>query len=164
MENPYTSPQSKVADVGNVERAKSPKVIGIILLILSSIALIGLAMNGLLITSGDSKMQAILAAQGIGLTYYYISTIIGAFTTLWLLYIGFHLVKYHDIGRKHFNYYFMFSLVISPLTALYQWTLLPEGSSISLLLPGMFGMAMGLLFYFIGWRYLNKEATKASLT
>jgi hypothetical protein len=164
MENPYTPPSATVADVGNSKRAKSPKVIGIILLILSVFGIIGLTSNVFLLTSENALMANILEQQGLGRSYYYFSLILGTLTTFWLLYISIQLIKYHDVGRKHFNYYLIFSLISGPLNFAYQMSVMPEGTPFSAMLPGMFGAVIALLFYVLGWYYLNKAETKASLT
>ncbi len=164
MENPYSPPKAEVADVGLVTRAKSPKVIGIIILILSGFGILGMAMNILLIFTGSAAMQEALQAQGLGETYYYVMLGMGILATLWLVYIGIQLVKYRDVGRKHFNYYLIYNLAITPLTTAYQWLVLPADTDISLLLPGLAGALLGLLFILLAWYYLNKASTKASLT
>ncbi len=163
MENPYTPPRATVADVGSPQRAKSPKVIGIILLILSVFGIIGLASNAFLLTSENALMENILEQQGLGRTYYHFSLILGTLTTFWLLYISIQLIKYRDIGRKHFNYYLIFSLISGPLNFAYQMSVKPEGTPFAAMLPGMIGAVIALLFYVLGWYYLNKAATKACL-
>ena len=126
MENPYSPPKAEVADVGLVTRAKSPKVIGIIILILSGFGILAMAMNILLLFTESTAMQEALQAQGLGGTYYYVMLGVGVLATLWLVYIGIQLVKYRDVGRKHFNYYLIYSLVTTPLNTAYQWMVRPD--------------------------------------
>lgn len=163
MENPYTPPSATVADVGSPKRAKSPKVIGIILLILSIFAIIGLVSNVVMLSMNNPILEDALATQGIGSSYFYFSLALGTLTTLWTLYISIQLLKYRDAGRKHFNYYLIFSLISSPLNFAYQISNMPDGTPNAALLPGLFGVLIALLFYILGWYYLNKAETKTCL-
>jgi hypothetical protein len=119
--NPYTTPGS---DVNNNFQARSsiPKVIGIISIILGALGLIfGLFGLATMIFAGD-MMESLNAAGGLpGMSKSYLigSTSISILTSAWAIFIGMKLLKYLDIGRRHFNYYTILTIIVSIGTFFY---------------------------------------------
>jgi len=109
--NPYTAPNSNVNN--NLQpRSAIPKVIGIISLILAGLGLFGAIANLVM----SLFMPAMLEAQmnlGFSKTYLIGSNIVSLITSLWAIFIGIKLVKYEDIGRRHFNYYAAVMVIMS---------------------------------------------------
>ncbi len=109
--NPYASPSADV-DTGLKSRTAIPKVIGIITLILAILGLLG-AIGGL---AASLFMPSMLEAQtnlGFDKNYLLLMNVLGLITSIWAIFIGLKLIKYKDIGRRHFNYYTIFSIVMS---------------------------------------------------
>ena len=128
--NPYTAPGS---DVNNNMQSRSsiPKVIGIISIILGTLGLIfgviGLA--GMLF-SGDA-MDAITQAGAAGIpglskSYMIGSSAISILTSIWAIFIGMKLLKYLDIGRRHFNIYTVVTIILSIATFFYTQSMMSE--------------------------------------
>jgi len=116
-ENPYRTPGSDV-DTGLISRSAIPKVIGIISLIFSILGLIG-AIGGI---AASYLMPQVLEAQvsmGFDKNYLLGMNVLGLFTSLWALFIGIKLIKYKDIGRRHFNYYTIFAVIMSIVNFFY---------------------------------------------
>ncbi len=126
--NPYTPPES---DVNNnlVARSSIPKVIGIISIILGALGLIfglfGLA--SMLFASGALDMISQGGAMmGMNKTYLIGSTSLSILTSIWAIWIGFKLLKYLDIGRRHFNFYTILTIVISIFTFFYTKSMMDK--------------------------------------
>lgn len=117
MNNPYTPPNSNV-DNQLQERSSIPKVIGII-----SIVLAGLGIMGALASIAMSfAMPEIMQAQtkmGFSKNYILGSNLVSLLTSSWAIFIGIKLVKYLDIGRRHFNYYAIFAVCMSVFAFFY---------------------------------------------
>jgi len=116
-QNPYKAPGADV-DTGFVSRSAIPKVIGIISLIFSILGLIG-AIGGI---AASYFMPQVLEAQvsmGFDKNYLLGMNVLGILTSLWALFIGIKLIKYKDIGRRHFNYYTIFTVIISIVNFFY---------------------------------------------
>ena len=109
--NPYTAPNSNVNN--NMQpRSAIPKVIGIISLVLAGLGILGAVANLLM----SIFMPAMLEAQmnlGFSKSYLIGSNIVSLITSLWAIFIGIKLVKYEDIGRRHFNYYAAVMVIMS---------------------------------------------------
>ncbi len=109
--NPYTAPSSNVNN--NLQpRSAIPKVIGIISLILAGLGIFG-ALASLF---ASLFMPAMLEAQvnmGFSKTYLISSNFVSLLTSLWAIFIGIKLIKYQDIGRRHFNYYTVVMVIMS---------------------------------------------------
>lgn len=126
--NPYNPPAS---DVNNNLQARSsiPKVIGIISIILGALGLIfglfGLA--SMMFASGAMDM---ITQQGgmMGMSKSYLlgSTGLSILTSIWAIWIGFKLLKYLDIGRRHFNFYTIFTIIVSIGTFFYTKSMMDE--------------------------------------
>lgn len=126
--NPYTPPES---DVNNnlVARSAIPKVIGIISIILGSLGLIfglfGLA--SMIFASGALDMMSQGGAMmGMSKNYLLGSTVLSTLTSVWAIWIGFKLLKYFDIGRRHFNFYTGLTIVISIFTFFYTKSMMDK--------------------------------------
>ena len=128
--NPYTASGS---DVNNNLQSRSsiPKVIGIISIILGTLGLIfgviGLA--GMLFAS--DAMDALRNAEAAGMpgfskSYLIGSTIISILTSIWAIFIGMKLLKYLDIGRRHFNYYTVLTVILGIATFFYTKSMMSE--------------------------------------
>ena len=126
--NPYTPPES---DVNNnlVARSSIPKVIGIISIILGALGLIfGLfGLTSMLFASGALEMFSQGGAMmGMSKTYLIGSTALSILTSIWAIWIGFKLLKYLDIGRRHFNIYTVFTIVVSIFTFFYTKSMMDK--------------------------------------
>ena len=108
--NPYSTPSANV-DNKILERSSIPKVIGIISLVLATLGILG-ALSGLAVFFNDEllKMQLKL---GFSKNYLMGSHLISLIGSLWAIFIGIKLVKYQDIGRRHFNYYVVYTIILS---------------------------------------------------
>ncbi|MEE9326328.1 MAG: hypothetical protein V3U71_03455 [Cocleimonas sp.] len=120
--NPYTAPESNVNN--NLQtRSSIPKVIGIISIILGALGLItGLfTFAGTFMASGalESLQESGAAIPGLDKNYLMISGVITLVTSIWAIFIGFKLLKYLDLGRRHFNYYTIVTIIISIVTFFY---------------------------------------------
>jgi len=116
-ENPYATPDSDV-NTGFQSRSSIPKVIGIISLIFAILGLLG-SIGGF---AASFFMPQILEAQismGFDKNYLLSMNVIGLITSLWALFIGIKLIKYQDKGRRHFNYYTIFTILMSIVTFFY---------------------------------------------
>lgn len=111
MSNPYTPPTSDV-DNNIHQRSSIPKVIGIISIVIASLGILGaLASIGM-----SFFMPQILEAQmNMGFSKGYIlgSNIVSMITAAWAIFIGIKLLKYKDIGRRHYNYYTVLVVIMS---------------------------------------------------
>lgn len=115
--NPYASPSADV-NTGIKSRSAIPKVIGIITLIFAVLGLIG-AIGGLAATF---FMPSVVEAQvniGFDKNYLLIMNVLGLLTSIWAIFIGLKLIKYKDIGRRHFNYYTFVNIIMSIVTYFY---------------------------------------------
>jgi len=116
-QNPYATPATDV-DTGIVSRSAIPKVVGIISLIFSILGLLG-AIGGL---AAFFLMPQMLEAQmnmGFDKNYLIVMNVLGIITSLWALFISIKLIKYKDIGRRHFNYYTVFTVIMSIVNFFY---------------------------------------------
>ena len=115
--NPYASPTADV-NAGIKSRSAIPKVIGIISLIFAVLGLIG-SIGGF---AAIFFMPSVLEAQvnmGFDKNYLMGMNILGLFTSLWAIFIGIKLIKYKDIGRRHFNYYTVITIIMSIVSYFY---------------------------------------------
>ena len=128
--NPYNPPGS---DVNNNLQSRSsiPKVIGIISIILGALGLIfGLFGLAGMLFAGDA-MEALTKAgtggiPGLSKGYLIGSTALSILTSIWAIFIGFKLLKYLDIGRRHFNFYTIFTIIFSIATFFYTKSMMDE--------------------------------------
>ena len=113
-QNPYSTPNTNV-DNKIQSRSALPKVIGIISLIMAGLGIFG-AIGGL---ASSIFMPSLMEAQvslGFSKSYLLGSNILGLLASLWAIFIGIKLVKYKDIGRRHYNYYAIYAVVMSVVT------------------------------------------------
>lgn len=112
--NPYSTPDTNVNN--NIQtKSAMPKVIGIISLIMAGLGIFG-AIGGL---ASSIFMPSILEAQvnlGFSKSYLLGSNIVNLIASLWAIFIGIKLVKYKDIGRRHYNFYAIYAIIISIMT------------------------------------------------
>ena len=122
MSNPYTPPESEVKITHNSnafnQRSSTPKVIGIISLVLASITLMS-ALAGLAMSFFVPEMIDVEKSMGLSKNYIVGSNIVSLLTSLWAIFIGIKLIKYLDIGRRHFNYYTVLTIIMSILVFFY---------------------------------------------
>lgn len=111
MSNPYTPPSSDV-DNKIQERSSIPKVIGIISLVLAGLGILG-ALASIGMSFFIPEMLEAQTKMGFSKEYILGSNVISVFTSLWAVFIGIKLLKYLDIGRRHYNYYAIFAVVMS---------------------------------------------------
>lgn len=164
--NPYQAPQAKVEDIaedGSQPRSKVPRIVGIVLLVLSIFGLLGMGMTFALLGSGDQALTEAMDIQSIGTGYFYLSLGIGTVTTLWAMYIAIQLIRYKDKGRRHLGYYMLFNVIFTPLSLVYQWLFTDAAGSGDFLI-GLLASLAGLALYGFFWYLVNKDKSKASLT
>jgi len=116
--NPYNAPAS---DVNNniTERSSMPKVIGIIAIILGILGLVGSLFSVATFAFMGSEMSQMAGLTGINPTFLLGSAVISVITSAWLIFIGFKLKKYLDLGRRHFNYYTIVTIIVSIVSFFY---------------------------------------------
>lgn len=163
--NPYEPPQSDVSgSAGDLSiRPKSPKVIGIILLIFS---ILGLLSMGSLIFSMFAITDETIRANMFpyGETYSLITFVIGAISTLFALYISILLIKYKEKGRKFFNYLMIYTVISSIISLGYILFFVLEDFSSTLAVSAVMSTALGLSLYVVIWYFINRPKVKASLS
>lgn len=112
--NPYSTPDTNVNN--NIQTKSSlPKVIGIISLIMAGLGVFG-AIAGL---ASSIFMPSLMETQmnlGFSKAYLLGSNVVGLLASLWAIFIGVKLVKYKDIGRRHYNYYAVYAVIMSVVT------------------------------------------------
>ena len=168
--NPYAPPTAKVSDVKNTSAnsglPKSPKVIGIIFLIFAVFGAISVLLNlSSLFGFGSTAQAEALASMGYSKSYLTFTTIYGFVFNLWFFFISYKILTYRDIGRIHYNYYLIISIIMGVGSFIYQKFFM-QGVN-NLFSTGSFFVVMLILiviFYAIPWYYLNKPEVKASLT
>ncbi len=116
-ENPYATPSSDV-NTGHQSRSSIPKVIGIISLIFAILGILG-SIGGLAASFFLPQMLEAQVNMGFDKNYLLAMNVIGLITSLWALFIGLKLIKYQDKGRRHFNYYTIFTILMSIVTFFY---------------------------------------------
>lgn len=164
-DNPYAAPEAELKEPETGERPRSPKVIGSIAMLLSIVALLMTIVMMIALLSGLSEVMSEMKASGLDGPLSYISAGLGIFSSIWLLFIGFKLFKYRDIGRRHFKYYLIFQAISSVVTMAYQYFLIPASSDlVAILLPGVISTVA--LFLIMLWllSILNKPHVRASLS
>lgn len=115
--NPYASPSADV-NTGIQSRSSVPKVIGIISLIFAILGLLG-AIGGLATVFFIPAMLEAQTNMGFDKNYLIGMNILGLLTSIWAIYIGIKLIKYKDIGRRHFNFYTVISIIMSVVAYFY---------------------------------------------
>ncbi len=173
--NPYTPPGS---DVNNNLQTRSsiPKVIGIISIILGALGLIfGLFGLASMLLAGDmfDALSQAGGAMGMSKSYMVGSTALSIITSAWAIFIGMKLLKYLDIGRRHFNYYTILTIIISIGTFFYTKSMMDK--MFADMSPEMAGAAGGMatmsslgafvapIILIIVALLLNQKNVKASL-
>ncbi|WP_020396569.1 hypothetical protein [Thiolinea disciformis] len=168
--NPYSPPTAKVSDIKNTSAnaalPKSPKVIGIIFLIFAVFGAISVLLNlSSLFGFGNSAQADILASMGYSKAYLTFTTIYGFIFNLWFFFISYKILTYRDIGRIHYNYYLIISIIMGSGSLIYQKFFM-QGVNNPFSTGSLFVVMLILLaiLYGIPWYYLNKPEVKASLT
>ena len=116
-QNPYAAPGADV-NAGFVSRSSIPKVIGIISLIFAVLGILG-SLGGLATSFFMPQMLEAQVNMGFDKNYLLTMNVIGLFTSFWALFIGIKLIKYLDIGRRHYNYYTILTIVLSIVSFFY---------------------------------------------
>ena len=112
--NPYSTPNTNVNN--NLQsRSSLPKVIGIISLIMAGLGIFG-AIGGLATTFFMPSIVETQVNMGFSKTYLLGSNVMGLAASLWAVFIGIKLVKYKDVGRRHYNYYAIYAVIMSIVT------------------------------------------------
>ena len=109
--NPYSTPQTDV-DNKQVIKSSLPKVIGIISIILGALGIFGAAAS----LGSMIFLPSVLEAQmSLGFSQNYVigSSVISLLASAWAVFIGIKLVKYKDTGRRQYNYYAGYTVLIS---------------------------------------------------
>ena len=167
MPSPYQPPESTVYDAQinqDIQRSKTPKVVGIILIILTILGALGIIASLGMLLSGSELMMGVYEKQGIDLTYVYVTLTLSFLAAIWTFYTSIQLIKYRDRGRRFYNYYMVYLLISMPLSFAYQSYVRPDNTNFSTIMMGLASTAVGLLIYGLFWYLLNKEKTKTSLT
>ena len=71
-------------------------------------------------------MSAMGGIAGFSPSYLIGSSILSIITSIWAIFIGFKLLKYLDLGRRHFNYYTILTIVISIFTFFYTKSMMAD--------------------------------------
>lgn len=167
MPSPYQPPESTVYDAQinqDIQRSKTPKVVGIILIILTILGALGIIASLGMLLSGSELMMGVYEKQGIDLTYVYVTLTLSFLAAIWTFYTSIQLIKYRDRGRRFYNYYMVYLLISMPLSFAYQSYVRPDNTNFSTIMMGLASTAVGLLIYGLFWYLLNKKKTKTSLT
>jgi hypothetical protein len=176
MTNPYTTPTSEVVNKHNPqqnERSAIPKVIGIISLVMAGLGILGsvstVAMSVFMPQILDAQMN-----MGFSKSYILGSNGVAFLTSLWAIFIGIKLIKYQDIGRRHYTYYTILSLLISIFAFFYTKDKMqgvfsemsPEMAKAAQEMSGLstFAVFLGPIILFIVVYLLNKQRVKDSLS
>ena len=165
MSNPYSAPESDTTppkEAAELNRPKSPKIIGIIFLVFSILGVISMIVGLATMITMPQIMEAQQKITGLGKGYMFGSSILGLIFAVWLFFIGKNLRKYLDVGRRHFKYYFIITIVNTVLVSLYQTFAL--NIEFSVLVQGLISSGVSILLLFIAYHYLNKDEVKESLT
>lgn len=165
MDNPYTAPEATLKEPDMGELPKSPKVIGIVFMLLSIVSLLMSVVMMIALLVGLPAVMSEMTASGLDGPLGFISAGLGIFSSLWLLFIGFKLFKYADIGRRHFKFYIIFQAVSFVLTTAYQYVQIPDYSDkTEILLTGTISTVVILLIMVWLLGILNKPHVSESLT
>ncbi len=109
--NPYATPNTNV-DNQMQARSSIPKVIGIISLVMAGLGIFG-ALAGLATSFFIPEVLDAQASMGLSKNYLIGTQVASFIISLWAIFIGIKLIKYLDIGRRHFNYYTIISVLMS---------------------------------------------------
>jgi len=176
MSNPYTPPEAEVTSTNNNsafnQRSSTPKVIGIISLVLAGIGIMG-ALSSLAMSSFMPEMLEVQEKMGFSKTYIVGSNIVSLLLSFWVIFIGIKLVKYQDIGRRHFNYYTIVSIFMSIFAFFYTRSAMknmfsdmkPEMAQAAQDMSTMSSVAVFIapILIIIAAIFLNKKHAKESL-
>ena len=165
MENIYAAPEAELKEPDTGDRPRSPKVIGSISLLLSMIVLLMSIVKLVSLTVGLSAVVSGLKAAGFDGTFAYVSLGLTLFSSLWMMFIGFSLFKYRDIGRRQFKVFLIFQIVAFVLTTAYQYTQIPSYSDVVDVLLN-WSIATIIIFGIMFWMLsiLNKPEVRKSLS
>ncbi len=165
MDNPYAAPEAELTEPETSERPRSPKVIGSISMLISIVSLLMTIVMMIAMLAGLSAVMSELKASGLTGPLAYISTGLGILSSIWMLFIGFKLFRYRDVGRRHFKLYIIIQTVTSAATLIYQYFLIPAYSDVvDVLLPGVISTVVILLVMIWLLSILNKPHVRASLS
>ncbi len=165
MENIYAAPEAELKEPEMGDRPRSPKVIGSISMLVSMVSLLMTIVMLIALLSGLSAVVSELKATGLTGVFAFVSMGLGLFSSLWMMFIGFKLFRYRDIGRRHFKYYLIFQIVSFVLTTIYQYFQIPPYSDVvDVLLNGTIATVVifGIMFWMLS--ILNKPKVRASLS
>lgn len=127
MSNPYAPPDANV-DTQQRSRSAIPKVIGIISLVLAVLGLLG-AIAGIAMLQLKPQLMETQMQMGFSKNYILGSNFLSILTSLWAIFIGVKLIKYQDIGRRHFNYYTVLMIVFSVFAFFYTRSMMENAFS-----------------------------------
>ena len=165
MDNPYAAPEAALKEPETGDRPRSPKVIGSISLLVSIVSLLMMIVTLIAVSAGLSAVMSEMKLSGLDGPLMYISIGLGLFSSVWLMFIGFKLFRYRDIGRRHFKIYLIFQAVSSALTMGYQYFNLPASADVvDILLPGVISTVVILFIMIWLLSILNKPEVRASLS
>jgi hypothetical protein len=165
MENIYATPEAELKEPETGDRPRSPKVIGSIAMLVSMVSLLMSIVMLIALLSGLSAVLSELKSTGLSGPFAYVSVGLGLFSSLWMMFIGFKLFRYRDIGRRHFKIYLIFQMVSFVLTTGYQYFQIPSYSDpVEVLLTGIIStiIIFGIMFWLLS--ILNKPRVRASLS
>ena len=164
MENIYAAPEAELKEPETGDRPRSPKVIGSISMLVSMVSLLMSIVMLIALIAGLSAVVSELKATGLTGTFAYVSTGLALLSSLWMMFIGFKLFRYKDIGRRQFKIYLIFQIVAFVLTTVYQYFQIPSYSDVvDVLLNGTIStiVIFGIMFWLLS--ILNKPEVRASL-
>ncbi len=165
MENSSAAPEAELKDIEMEDRPRSPKVIGSISMLVSMVVLLMSIVKLISLTVGLSAVVSGLKAAGFDGVFAYVSLGLTLFSSLWMLFIGFSLFQYRDIGRRQFKIFLIFQIVAFVLTTAYQYTQIPSYSDVVDVLLN-WSIATVVIFGIMFWMLsiLNKPKVRASLS
>jgi hypothetical protein len=165
MENSNAAPEAELKDIEMADSPRSPKAIGSISMLLSMIVLLMSIVKLISLTVGLSAVVSGLKAAGFDGTFAYVSLGLTLFSSLWMMFIGFSLFKYRDIGRRQFKVFLIFQIAAFVFTTAYQYTQIPSYSDVVDVLLN-WSIATVVIFGIMFWllNILNKPEVRKSLT
>jgi len=165
IDNASAEPEADLKEPETGEIPRSPKVIGIVSILYSIVFLLMKIVMLISLLVGLSAVMSDMKLSGLGGPLGYITTGSGLFCSLWLLFIGFSLFKYRDVGRRHLKFYIIFQAFSWVATTTIQYLQIPSYADVVEVLQYDVGLMVVFLAVMV-WllSILNKPHVRASLT
>ncbi len=158
---------SAAADTLAPEKAQSPWMVGLLVMIFGMMGLAINIMNLYLGLSDVGNVRTSWTGLGLSLNYVYFTLVAGLVVGTWMTYIGFRLLGYKDSGRRLFDFYIMYYIIWTLGTALYQYLQMPDSFTFQIIvdemMPGLLGKGLMLALFLLCRYLINKPTTRAWL-